>query len=212
MRIMKNLESRSITTNSCEAITFHKTKLQTREVHHSIAYDHIYHVLARQLIPTQGSRAIHEKPVGPHKFVWMRRWANTILTGIILRQYRDLALRVTLHVSFTWRVQKLYFNMFSHCWELEFSFRTFDLQSLRLKIYSSELSAGHIILACVITLRQSILYRYMQGWVVFDDADTGRTCVAGVLLFKPAILIFSKTERWTSSEGLIRDTGFISWN
>ena len=63
-------------------ITFHKIKLQTREVHHSIAYDHIYHILARQLIPTDGSRAIHEKSGRPHLLLWAGRWANTVLTGM----------------------------------------------------------------------------------------------------------------------------------
>ena len=51
---------------------------------------YIYHVPSRQLIPTQESRARREKPGRPQLFLRMRRWANTILTGIIPRQYRDL--------------------------------------------------------------------------------------------------------------------------
>ena len=39
-------------------------------------------------------RTLADQRSPAHTFVWMRRWAHTILTGITLRQYRDLALRV----------------------------------------------------------------------------------------------------------------------
>ena len=65
-------------------------KLQTWEAHHSKAYDHIYILRARQLIPIERSRAVIDQRGPTPTLLWMRRWANTILTGITLRQYRSL--------------------------------------------------------------------------------------------------------------------------
>ena len=64
------------------------------------SHDHIYHILARHLIPTQGSRAIREKPAGRSTFVRCCFWAHAMLSGITFRQHRDLALRVTCSTSY----------------------------------------------------------------------------------------------------------------
>ena len=52
---IKNLSFLFIITNSGGTIALHKMKIQTREAHHLKAYDHIYHVLARQQNPREGS-------------------------------------------------------------------------------------------------------------------------------------------------------------
>ena len=45
------------------------------------------------------SRAVINQRWSDHTFLWMRRWANIILTGITLRQYRDLLYELLLSGS-----------------------------------------------------------------------------------------------------------------
>ena len=74
-------------TNSERSITLHQMKQQTCRVQKMKAYYHIYDLRARQLIPIEQSRAENDQRWSAPTFLWMRRWANIILTGIALRQY-----------------------------------------------------------------------------------------------------------------------------
>ena len=95
----------TILMRCCGSIALHQMKLQTWEAHHSKAYDHIYILRARQLIPIERSRAVIDQRSPAHTFVWMRRWANTVLTGITLRQYRSLLYELLMAQG----------NIFQHC-------------------------------------------------------------------------------------------------
>ena len=68
-------------TNSCGSIALHQMKLQ-RRAQNMKAYDHIYQLLARQLIPKELSRAENDQRSPANTQLWIRRSANIILTGI----------------------------------------------------------------------------------------------------------------------------------
>ena len=80
----------SITTNFLRSITLHKMKIQTRRLHRIKAHGCVHVISSRERIPTRQSRAEHDQRCPAHTLLRMRRWANTILTGITLRQYRSL--------------------------------------------------------------------------------------------------------------------------
>ena len=65
-------------------------KLLTRHLDKMNAYNHTQLLRAREIIPTEGSRAYRDQRGRNPTFVWERRGANTILTGITLRQYSTL--------------------------------------------------------------------------------------------------------------------------
>ena len=69
------------------SIARHQMKLRTRHLDKMKAYDHTQLLRARELIPTEGSRAHHDQTGRDHTFVRARALANIILTGITLRQY-----------------------------------------------------------------------------------------------------------------------------
>ena len=72
----------STTTNSGGSIALHQMKLQTRRAQNMKAYDYIYQLLARRRIPTDKSKAENDQRSPAQTYLRMRRWANTILTGI----------------------------------------------------------------------------------------------------------------------------------
>ena len=80
----------TILTRSGGSIALHQMKLRTRHINKMKAYDHTQLLSARELIPTEGSRVYLDQRGRDHTFLWERRGANTILTGITLRQYSTL--------------------------------------------------------------------------------------------------------------------------
>ena len=80
----------TILTRSGGSIARHQMKLRTRHLDKMKAYDHTQLLRARELIPTERSRAHLDQRGRDHTFLWERRGANTILTGITLRQYNTL--------------------------------------------------------------------------------------------------------------------------
>ena len=90
MKIIQYHEVWSIMTNFGGSIAPHKIYVQRRHLYKMKAYNHMQLLRARERIPIEGSRAHRDQRSPGHTLLWMRRWANTILTGITLRQCRDL--------------------------------------------------------------------------------------------------------------------------
>ena len=80
----------TILMRCCGSIALHQMYVRTRHLNKMKAYDHTQLLRARELKRIEGSRAHHDQRGRDHTFVRERRWANTILTGITLRQYRTL--------------------------------------------------------------------------------------------------------------------------
>ena len=74
-------------TNSVGIIAPPKMKLETRRWHRIKAHTCLHVISSRELIPTEQLRAELDQRSPAHTFLPMRRWANTILTGITLRQF-----------------------------------------------------------------------------------------------------------------------------
>ena len=64
--ILEISEMHSMMTNSGGSIALHQIKLQTRDVDQMKAYDHIYLLLAREIIPTEQSRAENDQRWSAH--------------------------------------------------------------------------------------------------------------------------------------------------
>ena len=77
-------------TNLFGSITLHRMKLQTRRLHRIKAHGCGHVISSRELIPIEQSGAETDQRCPAHTLLRMRRWANTILTGITLRQYSSL--------------------------------------------------------------------------------------------------------------------------
>ena len=92
-------------TNLFGSITLHKMKLQTRRLHRIKAHGCGHVISSPELIPIEQSRAEHDQRCPDHTLLWMRRWANTLLTGITLRQYRSLLYELLMAPG----------NVFQHC-------------------------------------------------------------------------------------------------
>ena len=92
-------------TNSVGSIALHRIKLQTRRMHRIKAHGCGHVISSRELILTEQSRAEHDQRCPDHTLLWMRRWANTFLTGITLRQYRSLLYELLMALG----------NAFQHC-------------------------------------------------------------------------------------------------
>ena len=86
----------TILMRCCGSIALHQMKLRTRHLDQMKAYNHTQLLRARELIPTEGSRAYRDQRGRDHTLLWIGRWANTILTGITLRQYRSLLYELLL--------------------------------------------------------------------------------------------------------------------
>ena len=77
-------------TNSVGSIALRQVKNQTCQAHNLKPNYPGYVISSRELIPIEQSRAENDQRCPDHTLLWMRRWANTVLIGITLRQYRDL--------------------------------------------------------------------------------------------------------------------------
>ena len=109
----------SIMTNLFGSITLHKMKLQTCHLHRIKAHGCGHVISSREIIPIERSRAETDQRCPDHTFLRMRRWANTLLTGITLRQYRSLLYELLMAPG----------NVFQHCASArKFGARIHDLE------------------------------------------------------------------------------------
>ena len=69
-------------TNLFGSITLYRMRLQTRCLHKSKAHGCGNVLFSRELIPKEQSRAEYDQRCPDPTFLGIRRWANTILTGI----------------------------------------------------------------------------------------------------------------------------------
>ena len=93
----------SIIANSGGSKALHRMKLQARRLHRIKAHGCGHVISSRELIPTEQSRAENDQRCPAPTFLRMRRWANTILTGITLRQYSSLLYELLMAQSDTFQ-------------------------------------------------------------------------------------------------------------